>query len=204
MDSVLLSIHPRFVNKIIDGEKTVEIRKSKPNIDVPFKCYIYMTSGGYQYQRSCWSTAVMPPNGEMYNGAQSIVGEFICNNIDRLTLQHFTVFGHENIYAPVQNKENIDFQWLKHSCLDYSEVVTYGKLAPLYVWSISNLVIYNQPKMLQNFRKKFLCNGKCIDCLQLVFHDDMSADCALGGFEAEKWYLLNRPPRSWCYVQECK
>lgn len=43
MKSVLISIKPRWCELIARGEKTIVIRKTKPRIDTPFKCYIYCT-----------------------------------------------------------------------------------------------------------------------------------------------------------------
>lgn len=45
MKSVLISIHPKWCEKIANGEKTIEVRKTKPKLDTPFKCYIYCTKG---------------------------------------------------------------------------------------------------------------------------------------------------------------
>ena len=42
MKCVMLSIRPKWVEKIAKGEKTVEVRKSAPK-EVPFKAYIYCT-----------------------------------------------------------------------------------------------------------------------------------------------------------------
>ena len=44
--AVLISIRPEWVRKILNGSKTVEIRKTAPKCGVPFKCYIYCTVGG--------------------------------------------------------------------------------------------------------------------------------------------------------------
>ena len=41
--AVLLSIRPEWCVKILNGEKTVEIRKNRPKLKPPFKCYIYCT-----------------------------------------------------------------------------------------------------------------------------------------------------------------
>lgn len=41
--SVLLSIQPKWCKKIFDGEKTIEVRKTRPLIDMPFKVYVYCT-----------------------------------------------------------------------------------------------------------------------------------------------------------------
>ena len=39
--AVLISIKPEWCSLIATGNKTVEIRKSIPKLDTPFKCYIY-------------------------------------------------------------------------------------------------------------------------------------------------------------------
>lgn len=45
--AVLISIRPEWARKILNGSKTVEIRKNTPfYVDAPFKCYIYCTKGG--------------------------------------------------------------------------------------------------------------------------------------------------------------
>ena len=46
MKSVLISIRPKWVEKIASGQKTIEVRKSAPQ-EVPFKAYIYCTNGEY-------------------------------------------------------------------------------------------------------------------------------------------------------------
>lgn len=55
--AVLLSIQPKWCEKIASGEKTIEIRKTQPKIKAPFKCYIYQT------------------------GMCGVIGEFICDKI---------------------------------------------------------------------------------------------------------------------------
>lgn len=41
--SVLISIRPKWCEKITSGEKTIEVRKTRPKLDTPFRCYIYCT-----------------------------------------------------------------------------------------------------------------------------------------------------------------
>jgi len=41
MKSVILSIQPKWCELIASGRKTIEVRKTRPQIDTPFKCYIY-------------------------------------------------------------------------------------------------------------------------------------------------------------------
>jgi predicted transcriptional regulator len=43
--AVLLSIRPEWCALIAGGKKTVEVRKTRPKLETPFKAYIYETSG---------------------------------------------------------------------------------------------------------------------------------------------------------------
>lgn len=201
MKSVLTSIQPKGCELIANGSKTIEVRKTKPKIKTPFKCYIYCT---------------LPPRSEFFWHddreytadnflCKKVIGEFVCNKIENIEIRHFTVFGHENRYASVG--ENPDNQWLKHSCLAYDEVVAYGKLAPLYGWHISDLVIYDKPKELSDFAT--FCKGTgsetdkiCKNCRYLCFDDN-----PINGYtrcRANKRKTLTRPPQSWCYVEELR
>ena len=44
--AVLISIRPEWAWKILNGSKTVEIRKTRPKMNPPFKCYIYKCGNG--------------------------------------------------------------------------------------------------------------------------------------------------------------
>ena len=43
MQSVLISIRPQYCELIASGKKTIEVRKTRPKLETPFKCYIYCT-----------------------------------------------------------------------------------------------------------------------------------------------------------------
>ncbi len=63
--AVLISIRPEWVNKILSGEKTLEVRKNRPNLETPFKCYIYCTNSGV--------------SAGMWGKHGKVVGEFVCD-----------------------------------------------------------------------------------------------------------------------------
>ena len=44
--AVLISIRPEWCEKIINGRKNIEVRKTRPKMDTPFKCYIYRSVQG--------------------------------------------------------------------------------------------------------------------------------------------------------------
>ena len=43
MKSVLISIQPKYCELIVNGKKTIEVRKTRPKLETPFKVYIYQT-----------------------------------------------------------------------------------------------------------------------------------------------------------------
>lgn len=203
MKSVLISIQPKWCDLIANGKKTVEVRKTKPKLETPFKVYIYCTQGD-ALAVPCLNApkyTIHRMNNGTSNGRQltakereksdysfangKVIGEFVCDKIENIEIRHFTVFGHENLYTAVG--ENPDNQWLKHSCLSYDEVAKYGKHAPLYGWHISDLVIYDKPKELSEFQQCHKCKHNCARTSQNV--------------ELCKYHRLTRPPQSWCYVE---
>ena len=44
MKAVLISLRPKWCEKIASGEKKIEVRKTRPKLQTPFKCYIYCTA----------------------------------------------------------------------------------------------------------------------------------------------------------------
>ena len=73
--AVLISIQPHWCELIASGKKTLEVRKNRPKLETPFKCYIYMTSGDASI-----------PNGKgmvhHHSGGQCVIGEFVCDSIE--------------------------------------------------------------------------------------------------------------------------
>lgn len=49
--AILISIKPEWVEKILNGEKTIEIRKSMPKCDLPIDVYIYCTKGNVNFYK---------------------------------------------------------------------------------------------------------------------------------------------------------
>ena len=48
--AVLISIRPKWCELIASGKKTIEIRKTRPKIETPFKCYIYCTRPKFDHE----------------------------------------------------------------------------------------------------------------------------------------------------------
>ena len=131
MKAILISIRPRFVADILNGKKTIEIRKTMPKCDLPIDVYIYCTKSNYFGYIS-----------KRYIG--KVVAKFTLNKVEEI----------ENCVDILTTKTLDCSQLLKQSCLMYEEIhnyldADYGYRG--YAWHISNLVIFEEPKELIEF-----------------------------------------------------
>lgn len=127
MKAVFISIRHQWCRLIAKGDKTIEVRKSEPKLETPFKCYIYRSGDG---------------RGE-------VIGEFICDKIyyysvgnlsgqtitreemeRKSCLTHEELCNYENSAEPKENSLN---------------------LVGVFGWNISSLVVYEKPKFLKDF-----------------------------------------------------
>jgi hypothetical protein len=131
MKSVLISIQPKWCELIASGKKTVEIRKTKPKLDPPFKVYIYCTIGD-------GANGDILPQSRVTCG--KVIGEFMCDFI-----------------TPFRPKALLgDSQIVKASCVKIGDLIEYAPNKPfpqdhIYGWHITDLVIYDKPKELSKF-----------------------------------------------------
>lgn len=179
--AVLLSIRPKWCEKIVSGEKTIEVRKTRPKLETPFKCYIYRTKG----------TASHIINGEwvQMEVGGTIIAEFTCDRIYELGTHSpggsYYVKGEDQ---PTTNDV------ARQSCLTLRDMHEYLQSKVGYGWHISDLKIYDKPRELREFMKS---NRDCFYAdLGLAKRD--CPDCKNSGC------FLERPPQSWCYVEEQK
>lgn len=142
MKSVLLSIQPKWCELIASGEKTVEIRKTKPKIQTPFKCYIYCTKSKNDFLQSKDNMFFYCENRDFIGGHGNglyqrlngkVIGEFICDCI----LSH----------CEMANADLAEQQ----GCIKREKLFEYADGKELYGWHISDLIIYDKPKGLGNF-----------------------------------------------------
>ena len=126
--AVLISIRPEWVEKIANSEKTLELRKTEPKLETPFKVYIYCTAGNLSYEVS---------NGIFCNisGGRLVVGEFVCDKI--------IICGS----GCLKMLEGV----FDESGLNISQIETYLDGKDGHFWHISNLKIYDAPKPLSEF-----------------------------------------------------
>lgn len=155
MKSVLISIRPKWTEKIASGEKTIEVRKTAPQ-EVPFKCYIYETKG--QYVKFTHGA-----HTKYGYGRGKVIGWFICDKVDEYHYDYC-------------DGVDIDDDTILETAIDREDINIYAKGKTLYGWHISDLKIYDNPKECSEFRKpcdRFL---DCCTCRRLVRNEYMSCD----------------------------
>lgn len=189
MKSVLMSIQPKWCELIASGKKTIEVRKTKPKFETPFKVYIYCTNNnknriGSWLHLYCHSSLVSTDillEDECYRLNGKVIGEFVCDKISDAR----DVGGDE---------------FYRTSCLSYEDWRQYtdGTKNTIWCWHISDLIIYDKPKELNEFYNE--CEEPdCDDCPYLRFENNPNS--YEGWCEFNEKIPIKRPPQSWCYVE---
>ncbi len=208
--AVLISIRPKWCEKIARGEKTIEVRKNRPKLETPFKCYIYCTKakerlidilkdGDENYGEIYHGKPVFIKLDEgsvcdMWGKRQKVIGEFVCDRI-------FPIDVYDNGCIKDWN-----FECMWQACLPYEGIAAYiGREKRGYGWHISDLKIYDKPKELSEFSPMCMyknddksCQSRMIACSYQKY--DYNPDGSINLVECGR--TLERPPQSWCYVEE--
>ena len=183
--SVMLSIRPKWCEKIVNGDKTIEVRKTRPKMNTPFKCYIYCTlQGCNEFFRVDLGRDVAKWNrGKWADRKGNVIGEFTCDRIFPIN-----VFDNGGI-------QNWLFEHMERSCLTYEELADYiGNGRTGYGWHISNLKIYDTPKELIEFhtwKKCKSCSKSGYESTACIYDEN----CIVPA-------VITKAPQSWCYVEE--
>lgn len=191
MRAVMLSVRPEWCSKIVLKEKTVEVRKTRPKLETPFKVYIYCTKAPQQLI-TIFKDGEETMDGEIHHGkpvfvkfdkllpdsvrgkTQMVIGEFICDDIRRIGPEYCVV--KEDIESAISGSFLTVPQVKDYA--GWKSGMSYADLKDLYGWHISDLKIYDQPRELRAFT----------------------------GLQSTRFGMrpveITYPPRSWRYVEE--
>lgn len=183
MKSVLISIRPKWTEKIASGEKTIEVRKTAPQ-EVPFKCYIYETQG--QYVKFTHGA-----HTKYGYGRGKVIGEFICDKV-------YSIQNRGSSFSVADEEQSVTNEIARQSCLYYDDMVSYFGNKDGFGWHISDLKIYDKPKELSEFRKPCDWNYDCCTCRRAKYELTKAEAKVFYGCDSE----LTRPSQSWMYIEE--
>lgn len=191
MKSVLISIHPKWCDLIASGKKTIEMRKTRPKIETPFKCYIYETKNR---------------DNEIYKRYKvddikcgRVIGEFVCDGVYQNI--SFDCAGSCVSVSELKKYANGKPLYGWH----ISDLKIYDKPREL-----SEFWAYNEELHKRHDSEMDYC---CYD--DTNEHGEPLTDCGdacnniLNCYRCwEEWsgwcHHVTRPPQSWCYVEELK
>ncbi len=184
--AVLISIRPKWCEKIASGDKTIEVRKTRPKLGTPFKCYIYCTLPKYPHEDFIRTDF---PKPQFYGGGK-VIGEFTCDRIYELETKarggSYYVKGEDWLTA---------CEVAQQSCLTLKDMHGYLHAQKGYGWHITNLRIYDAPRELNEFRRACPNSWYCESC---AMYWENNGTCGNESLQ------LKRAPQSWCYVEEVR
>lgn len=213
--AVMLSIQPKWCEQIVAGTKKLEIRKTYPALELPFKCYMYQTKKkwAFDFLRSIGFDEFA---GVLERGFTKVIGEFTCDYIFSITVDcnvHDELPGNpvetwltwEDAPSEYETVQSLT----EAACLSYDEISRYiGAGDGCFAWHISGRKIYDKPKRLS----EFVVNGDCdcLNCKNCAWFDkgngfNVEDDCNLAYENVHRKEPLKpvfRAPQSWCYVEE--
>lgn len=182
MKSVLISIRPQWCKLIASGKKTIEVRKSAPKLETPFKVYVYCTKermtripSMYAYlhknePRACAEYGTIETWGKIgdvivnphlasmhvsFGMHGKVIGSFVCDKV-------YKIVPDGEYYS---NGYDIDDDMLSEMCLGRGYLTGYGLGYTIYGWHITSPKLFDKPRELSEFG-------------------------------------ITRAPMSWCYVEQ--
>jgi predicted transcriptional regulator len=185
MKAVMASVRPKYCELIASGRKTLEVRKTRPKLETPFKCYIYCTVNG--------CTKKERDRNVFTDVRGTVIGEFVCDGILPLS-----------IYYSDPNSE-IALKEFPETSLTDKQIIDYlGNGKEAFGWHISALKIYEKPMELSEFSRfgfygmgnsKVVCGNYACKHFVKSYNYDEPPECGIDTCQ------LTRPPQSWCYVE---
>lgn len=196
--SILMSIQPQYVAKILNGEKTIEIRKKFPKDYVGW-VYLYCTKGKEYlfkdtYVMSGKEGYFLTKCGDVNFLNSKVVARFWCDKVEEInSYKHWNSDCDYDIHFET---ETLYYdKLLEKSCLNNQQLEDYLEFNG-YAIHISKLEVFDKPKDIKKFKHKKIyrnCN-KCpyrdfeYKCRQLP-------NCI-------ETLNLKHAPQSWCYIED--
>ena len=188
MKAILMSIKPQYVAKILNGEKTIEIRKKFPKDYVGW-VYIYCTkeqglarllnNGSWVDTFKCEKNLTEKDFKRMrsdYDGKGKVVARFWCDKVEKVHCNSYGLETSEHWYRTTGKNEK---ELLNECALTFEELDDYLCFGNGYAIHINDLEIFDKPKEISEFSIKVFPHRK--DNLMTRY--------------------LTRAPQSWCYIE---
>ena len=215
--SVLISIRPQWVEKIFNGSKTIEVRRTFPKqLETPFKVYVYCTKermtrvpSMYAYlhkneRGACAEYGTIETWGKIgdvivnphlaskhvsFGMHGKVIGSFVCDKIEKIEFRALCL--------PTLSERREVNRIAKQACLTIDEMRDYLNGDNGYGWHITEPHLFEKPRDITEFAIFGKCADECSEydfCARDIAEDRVACKCF-------KRTFLKRPTRSWCYVE---
>ena len=161
MKNILMAVQPKWLAKILNGEKTVEVRTRVPKDfvgEIHLACtkgkpYLYYGDLSKQYEIDNYKNSW----GDELNG--KVVAKF---DYDYKKVDEYPAFWFEN--TGIKELDYLVFPEEKEKmCLEDNDLRDYGKGKPLFAIPLTKLVAFDKPRELGEYATTFIPDGAVID-----------------------------------------
>ena len=194
--SIVISINPKWVCRILNGDKTLEIRKLFPKDYIGW-IFIYVTKDKpylYYYRGVCrreYACSDKKISGTV-NG--KVVARFWCDKVEEIK-QYPSQNAYDEWYSEYDTRSLTADELRKKSCLTYQELKAYLGYKIGYAIHITRLEVFDKPMELNEFRPyeySLYCAWTNCNCL---FHT--KEECSKC-----KETHIQKAPQSWQYIED--
>ena len=197
--AILMSIKPRYVAKILSGEKTIEVRKKFPKDYVGW-VYVYCTKGkeqlysdftedGLQFFIDNKAYGVNILNGK-------VLARFWCDKVEDFDFCECSKYvDNVKLYTECVKKY---MELCEKACISCVQMVEY--LFPEHTGKaihISKLEVFDKTKELKSFVYYSKGGGSWCSWLNCIYLEHTKEEC-----ENCKDIHLQKSPQSYCYIWE--
>lgn len=224
--AILISIRPEWVEKILNGSKTIEIRRNMPKCELPIDVYIYCSKGDVDLYREfiqLWNNSndnnlikpyyesttyfvdkqylkeydIKTSSRKQLNG--KVVAKFTLNKVEELACEDL---GYRKIFYTEEYDDLVCATQLSDTEMEIyfcDKELKKGNVVG-YAWHIENLQIFDKPFELRHFYNKRKCNfitEKCFDCQH--YYQNYSEGYK-ESCSCPVYSIVNKTPQSWQYV----
>lgn len=197
MKAVLLALHPQWVKEIfVTKRKKIDVRKTAPNLETPFKVYVYQTKhkGG--------KAIVSEVLNSVYGGGK-VIGSFVCDRIDEFDSEWSEwayACAPTDIPCAMPMSEGTAIEICKEkACLTHEDIIDYfgDEEWRAYFWHITEPKLFEKPRELWEFyapcrKGKETADESCKGC-PYAFKGAVTGEIICDN-------VITRPPQSFCYI----
>ena len=204
MKAILISIKPKWVAKILNGEKSIEIRKTMPKCELPIDVYVYCTKekntflgrnhNGFELVKGDYNHFKPTPDKWAVNG--KVVAKFTLKKVEPIVKSYHNYWG--GLYY---SQDLTEINLLDKAQISREEIGKYLENSKGYAWYIDNLVIFDKPKKIRNF----MAYGK-FDKVKYDCPKAQRGRCNYHWLGSKDYHHcikaeLTKAPQSYCFVE---